>query len=251
MQNHSHQAFRDWYQTHLGQLLAEAETECLNEVLPDLFGFHLLQIGAHGSEVLCQASRITHQIHLESDAPQRTSGIYGHASRLPFANESIDVCVVSHSLEFDEDPHAILREIDRVLIPEGHIVVLGFNPYSCWGVNRLFRAWRKQQPWQGQFYGRARLKDWLSVLGFDCTYTNGLFFRPPVQHQKFMQKLAFMEKYIPAWLNFIAGGYVVVARKRTSTLTPIGPRWRTQRKKMVNGGLVEPSTRGIHCDRTR
>lgn len=250
MQKHAHQAFRGWYQSHLGQLLAEAEAARLNEILPDLFGFHLLQIGVHGSEVLCQASRITHQIQLEDDSELK-SGIYGHASRLPFANESIDVCIVSHSLEFDEDPHAILREIDRVLIPEGHIVVLGFNPYSCWGVNRFFRAWRKQQPWLGKFYGRSRLKDWLSVLGFDCISTSGVFFRPPIQNEKFMQKLAFMDKYIPAWLDFIAGVYVVTARKRTSTLTPIGPRWQARRQKIVNGGLVEPSTRGIHCDRTR
>jgi len=250
MKRHSHQAFRDWYQSHLGQLLAEAEAAQLSELLPDLFGFHLLQIGVHGSEVLCQTSRITHQVQLESEE-EIASGIYAHASRLPFASESIDVCVVSHSLEFDEDPHAILREIDRVLIPEGHIVVLGFNPYSCWGVNRFFRAWRQQQPWLGKFYSRARLKDWLSVLGFDCTHASGLFFRPPIQHEKVMQKLAFIENMMPAWLDFMAGVYVVIARKRTSTLTPIGPRWRTQGKKIVNGGLVEPSTRGIHCDRTR
>lgn len=250
MYKHSHQAFKDWYQSHLGQLLAEVETDRLNQLLPDLFGFHLLQLGVHGNDVLCKASRITHQVQLVGDS-ELTADIYAHASRLPFANESIDVCVVSHSLEFDEDPHAILREIDRVLIPEGHVVVLGFNPYSCWGVNRFFRAWRKQQPWLGKFYSRARLKDWLSVLGFDCVHSSGLFFRPPVQHVKFMQKLAFIENYTPSWLSFVAGVYVVVARKRTSTLTPIGPRWRTQRKKLVSGGVVEPSTRGIHCDRTR
>jgi len=250
MQKHAHKAFGDWYQSTLGQLLANTEAEQLDEVLPDLFGFHLLQLGVHGSEVLCQSSRITHRMQLEVDS-QLGAGVYAHASRLPFASESIDVCVVSHSLEFDEDPHAILREIDRVLIPEGHIVVLGFNPYSCWGLNRFLRGWRKQSPWDGKFYGRARLKDWLSVLGFDCTFANGVFFRPPVQHEKFMQKLEFMEKYIPGWLNIFAGVYVVVARKRTSTLTPIGPRWRTRSNKLVNGGLVEPSTRGIHCDRTR
>jgi len=250
MYTRSHQAFKNWYQSHLGQLLAEAEFERLSEILPDLFGFHLLQIGVHGHEVLCQASRITHQLQLESD-PELSSSIYGHASRLPFASESIDVCVVSHSLEFDEDPHAILREIDRVLIPEGHIVVLGFNPYSFWGINRFFRAWRKQQPWLGQFYGRARLKDWLSVLGFDCIHAQGLFFRPPVQNEKIMQKLIFMENYVPDWLDIIAGAYIVVARKRTSTLTPIGPRWKRNPKKITNSALVEPSTRGIHCDRTR
>ena len=249
MQKHTQIAFNDWYQTPLGQLLADAERKQLNQLLPDLFGYHLLQIGVHGSEVLCQASRISHQMHLKTE-PQLSAGIYAHVSRLPFASESIDVCVLSHSLEFDEDPHAILREIDRVLIPEGHVVLLGFNKMSCWGVNRFFRGWRKQLPWFGKFYSRARVKDWLSVLGYDCVHTGGVFYRPPVQHEKLMQKLEFMEKYMPAWISFLAGIYVIVARKRTSTLTPIGPRWRTAGKKIINGGLVEPSTRGIHSDRT-
>ena len=249
MRKHSHKAFSDWYQRPLGQVLAQVETERLNEILPDMFGFHLLQIGVHGSQALCHSSRISHKILLQTD-PQLQAGIYAHASRLPFANESIDVCVLSHSLEFDGDPHAILREIDRILIPEGHLVILGFNRFSCWGINRFFRNWRKQVPWTGQFYSRARVNDWLSVLGFDSVYTGGMFYRPPVQHEKFLQKLAFLEEYMPGWLSFFAGVFVIAARKRTSTLTPIGPRWRTARKKIINGGLVEPSTRGMHRDRT-
>ena len=249
MYKYSHKAFSDWYQTPLGQRLAQTELAQLNDILPDLFGYHLLQIGVHGSTALCQSSRISHQIRMETEQ-QLLAGVYAHASRLPFASESIDVCVVSHSLEFDEDPHAILREIDRVLIPEGHLVLLGFNPLSWWGINRLFRSWRKQLPWTGKFYTRARVKDWLSVLGFDCIDTRGIFFRPPVQHKKVMQKLSFMEQYIPAWLSLFAGVYIITARKRTSTLTPIGPRWRTAGKKIINGGLVEPSARGIHSDRT-
>ncbi len=248
MHKHSHKAFSDWYQTPLGQLLAQAERRQMDELLPDLFGYHLLQMGVHGSEVLCQASRISHQMRMETE-PQLKAGIYAHASRLPYASESIDVCVVSHSLEFDEDPHAILREIDRILIPEGHVVVMGFNPVSFWGLSRIVRVWRKQLPWSGQFYRRARVKDWLSVLGFDCVNTSGVFYRPPVQHEKVMQKLEFLENHAPKWMNFIAGVYVIVARKRTSTLTPIGPRWRTESKKIINAGL-EPSTRGIHSDRT-
>jgi len=248
MHKHSHKAFNDWFQTPLGQLLAQAECRQLDELLPDLFGYHLLQMGVHGSEVLCQASRISHQMRMETEL-QLKAGVYAHASRLPYASESIDVCVVSHSLEFDEDPHAILREIDRVLIPEGHVVVIGFNPVSFWGLSRIVRAWRKQLPWSGQFYTRSRVKDWLSVLGFDCVNTSGVFYRPPLQHEKVMQKLEFLEKYTPKWMNFVAGVYVIVARKRTSTLTPIGPRWRTQSKKLISAGL-EPSTRGIHSDRT-
>jgi len=243
----SQDSLQQWYQSTLGQLLARAECEQLERILPDLFGYHLLQLGVHGSENLCGASRIMHQVRLDSHA-EVPSSVYAHASRLPLASESIDVCMVSHLLEYDHDPHAILREIDRVLIPEGHVVILGFNRWSLWGMTRTLFGWRGQIPWAGNFYSPARIKDWLSVLGFDLISCDGVFFRPPLKHAKIMQKLEFMERYSPRWLNRLAGAYVLVARKRTSTLTPIGPRWRTERQKIMNGGLVEPSTRGIHCD---
>jgi len=242
-------SLQTWYQGSLGQLLAEAESRQLERILPDMFGYHLLQLGVHGSEALCASSRIPHQLKLASQ-PEVASSVYAHSSRLPLTSESIDVCVVSHILEYDQDPHAVLREIDRVLIPEGHVVILGFNRWSLWGLARVLLGWRQQLPWSGQFYSPARTKDWLSVLGFELVSCDGVFYRPPFNHDKTMQKLEFMERYSPNWLRWIAGAYVMVARKRTSTLTPIGPRWRTE-KKIVNGGLVEPSTRGIHCDRTR
>ena len=35
-------------------------------------------------------------------------------------------------------PHRILREAERVLMPEGSIIISGFNPLSLWGASRLF-----------------------------------------------------------------------------------------------------------------
>ena len=49
-------------------------------------------------------------------------------------------------------------------------------------------------------------------------------------------------KLLKMWPMF-AGGYLMKARKRVYTLTPVRPRWRLRSSKVV-GGLIEPTTRG-------
>jgi len=232
----------DWYARPLGQMLAAAERKALDQLLPDLFGYHLLQLGDHGDPNLCAGTRISHRVTL-GHSSSHPLGAEADAARLPIANESADVCVLPHTLEFHSDPHAILREVERVLIPEGHIVILGFNPWSSWGLMRVLLAWRHRMPWQGTYFSSARVADWLNVLGFDIHSTHRLFFRPPMQHQTSMQKIAFFDK-VGRYLPVGNAAYVVIATKRISTLTPIIPRWRSE-PKLANGGLVEPSTRGM------
>jgi ubiquinone/menaquinone biosynthesis C-methylase UbiE len=40
---------------------------------------------------------------------------------LPLAANSIDLVVMPHTLEFAPDPHQMLREVERVLVPEGQV----------------------------------------------------------------------------------------------------------------------------------
>lgn len=236
-----------WYDSYLGRLLARAEREALDGLLPDLFGYHLVQLGGHG-ENLCETSRVSHCMLLDELAGPKIALLADNAA-LPFASESVDVVVMPHSLEFHPDPHAILREVDRILIPEGHVVILNFNPLSLWGLTRLLLGWRKRMPWRGRYYTRARLRDWFSLLGFDYLSGRQVFFRPPIQHEKTMQKLEFMERIGPRIVPLFAGVTIILARKRTSTLTPIGPRWREN--KISHRPIVEPSTRGMHYDDPR
>lgn len=236
-----------WYGSYLGRLLARAEREALDTLLPDLFGYHLVQLGGHG-ENLCENSRVSHCVVLD-ELPHSEAGLLADNAALPLASESVDVVVMPHSLEFHPNPHAILREVDRILIPEGHVVILNFNPLSFWGLARLLLGWRKQMPWRGQFYTQGRLRDWLSLLGFDYVSGRQVFFRPPIQHEKTMQKLEFMERVGQRIMPLFAGVTIMLARKRTSTLTPIGPSW--QKKKIRPCPIAEPSTRGMHYDDPR
>ena len=241
------QALQAWYGDRPGQWLSAAERQYLESVLPDLFGYHLLQLGVPDCQDWLVGSRINHRIIMDigNEVTTGAAGICSDADRLPLASESIDVAVLPHTLDFHLSPHEILREIDRVLIPEGHVVILAFNPMSLWGLTRVLLGWRGHMPWQGQYYTQTRMRDWLALLGFDCVQSNSVFFRPPFRHEKTMQKLEFMERIGQRCCPFASAVYAIIARKRTSTLTPIKPRWRA-RREAVPGAVVEPSTRQAH-----
>src|ERR1700759_4555513 len=115
---------RAWFETPLGQYLLEKERAWLDDVTPDIFGFHALQLGLPQYDLL-RENRITHRMRVASgDRPD----VYAKCHELPFATQSIDLVLLPHVLEFAEAPHAILREVDRVMMPEGRLVILGFNP---------------------------------------------------------------------------------------------------------------------------
>jgi len=234
---------RAWYRSPLGKALQMVEKNQVEAVIPDLFGYHLLQVGDHADADLCSASRIPHCVVMEQGTevtPRHERTIYGQSEALPIAGDSLDVVVLPHALEFSATPHEVLREVDRALIAEGHVILLGFNPWSLWMLWRLATGWRAMVPWCGRFLTPARVKDWLTLLGFDIVLTRTYFFRPPFQHAGLMRRLSFLERLGRRLWPFMGGGYMVVARKRVATLTPIRPRWRPRRRVVGSGGLVEP-----------
>jgi SAM-dependent methyltransferase len=239
-------ALRRWYKGNLGQTLLNEERQILDDVLPNLFGYHLLQVGAPVDVNLLEASRVSHCMVLD-DTPDGERGnmlhcLYGEAAALPIASDSVDVLVLPHTLEFEANPHEVLREADRALVPEGHVVILGFSPWSLWGIWRLAAGWRNHTPWCGRFFSSSRVKDWLALLGFDTVLGRTYFFRPPFHHAGLMRHLNFLERGGHRWWPVLGGAYVLVARKRVSTLTPIRPRWRAT-PRLVTGRITHAGLR--------
>jgi SAM-dependent methyltransferase len=250
---------RLWYGRYPGLWLLEQEQKLLETVLADLFGYHILQIGMPNTSCCLNVSRIPHQMVMDmvfpgSDTNPKvechqtdfseniTDHFYGEPEYIPLAADSLDVLILSHTLEFCANPHEVLREVDRILIPEGNVIILGFNPWGLWLPWRLLLGWRKKVPWCGRFISVARLKDWLQLLGFDITESRRFFFRPPLSQAGVMKHLQFLEKWGRRLWPFLGGAYFLVARKRMATLTPIKPRWRPRRSRLVNTGLAGNST---------
>jgi SAM-dependent methyltransferase len=242
---------RDWYRHRLGQHLLRAERQVLDDVLPNLFGYHLIQVGSPADEALCTSSLIPNRVLLESGLKAQTSAVpalrplmLAHAHALPILTDSVDVVVLAHTLEFEQNPHQVLREADRVLVPEGHVVILGFNPWSPWGLWHLLVSRWAAPPWNGQFRSMWRIRDWLELLGFDVTIGRGFFFCPPLPYEGVMRRLSVLEKLGQRCWPFAGAVYIIVAKKRVMTMTPIRPRWRPGRS-LVGAGMAKTSTQRV------
>jgi SAM-dependent methyltransferase len=238
-------ALRSWFETPLGRRFHDAETEVLDGLLPKLFGYHLVLVGAASPDCPIGGSRTLWQCTIDSvSVPHWGRGCIAEPEYLPIASDSVDVVVLSHVLEFCDSPYQVLREVDRVLIPEGHLLVCGFNPLSLWGLrSALHRGGRA--PWCGRFLRTGRLRDWFELLGFETRSVEGFFAVPQVTSRPLSQALGLLGRVRPGGTGISSAGYVMLSRKRLSTLTPIRRIWRPART-LASARVAEPTPRSMN-----
>ena len=153
-----------------GAELLRTEVERVHAAVGNLFGYHCLQVGDLAGEDLLSASRILGRaiVDIDGGAPHGPYPLVrGAATALPIDSHAVDVVVLPHVLEFEPRPHDALRETSRVLVPEGSLLVLGFNPVSVIGLKRMLKHRAADAPWCGTYFSAGRLRDWLTLLGFD------------------------------------------------------------------------------------
>jgi len=236
----------EWLGSPLGRELAARESACLQRMLADVFGYYLLQVGMVASYGDAAAScPVRHRILLPLSTRAQTLGIQVVAApdRLPVAGDSVDAVILPHTLDFVDDARQVLREVERVLIPEGRVLVVGFNAVSLWGLWGLIRGGKGRVPWCGRFLTPFRVADWLSLLGFDVEQQEVMMFCPPWP-RALLQRLSFVEPMGRRFWPPLGGVYAIRAVKRVSTLTPLRPSWKS-RRPVLHGGAVEPSPRRI------
>ncbi len=220
----------DWWQSSLGGSILDAERSIFQSNVKFFFGYIQLQLGLAQS-LLPDVSRPCIQKVIAGQAD-----IDGCYESLPIKWHSIDTLLLSHVLEFSSDPHQILREAERVLVADGTLVLCHFNPWSLWGIRRLF-SWQDRPPWQGHFFSLARIKDWLALLNFDVVMIERTMFRPPIRSAKWFERCAFLERWGKRLWPVFSGVTIVIATKRTIPLTPITSRWQTK-QLFPSGTLV-------------
>jgi SAM-dependent methyltransferase len=232
-------ALKSWWASPLGAGLVRAESELLGEALEDVFGWELLQVGAWGgSREMLRKSRTRAQTVVAPLELGQGADIIGRASQLPINSDAVDAVLLPHTLEFAADPYAIVREVDRVLTGEGQLLVLGFRPIGAWGLRaRLNRS--GFPPGIRRVLSERRVREWLVLLGYEVVAARHYAFRVPWGS---VSPDGGTGPYLRRGLNPLpAGAYLLKARKRVYTLTPIRPRFRE--KPAVLGGLVKPTTR--------
>jgi SAM-dependent methyltransferase len=230
----------DWFQTPLGQYLLEKERAYLDDVTPDIFGYHAVQLGMPGFDLL-RESRIAHKMRI---AASGLPDLYAKCHELPIATQSVDLVVLPHVLEFAEEPHAILREVDRVMMPEGRLVIVGFNPWSLWGLKSSLGYSRGEYPWNGRFLSLLRVKDWLALLGFDVSAGRLIAYAPPFASEKLRRRFAFMEPAGDRWWAVGGAVYLLQAIKRVRGMRLLTPAW--QEKAAREKSLIAAAKREGH-----
>lgn len=229
-----------WLASPQGEYVLAWEQQKLDAAVADVFGFNALQLGLPSCDFL-RANRIP----LRQRAGEWGSvDVLCDMRALPFASHSIDLVVLPHVLEFHADPHQILREVERILIPEGQVIIVGFNPFSLWGAWRQAVRKNREFPFTGQYISVSRLKDWLKLLGFDLD--RGAFgcYAPPCRQAHWLRRWRFLEPAGDRWWGIGGGVYLVRAVKRVHGVRLITPAWR---QKAVGAKALRPVTqRRLH-----
>ena len=209
-----------WLQSPLGQYLLARERAYIDKTVTDIFGYNALQIGLPQFDLL-RANRMPLRASVD-----RGDGAHLRAdsAELPVTSASIDLVLLPHVLEFSDNPHQILREVERVLVPDGHVVVTCFNPVSLWGMRHSFSK-RDTYPWNGRFINLMRLKDWLALLGFEMAGGAMGCYVPPCTSQKWLDRFKFMESAGDRWWPFSGAVTFLHAIKRVRGMRIIMPRW--------------------------
>lgn len=224
----------EWFDTQEGRYLMEREQAFLDRTVADIFGFNAVQLGLPQHDLL-RASRMPLRFKAGKEFGAQ---VWMEAVELPFETGSLDLVLLPHVLEFSAQPHPILREVERVLRPEGSVIICGFNPLSLWGLRRMLGN-KSGYPWNGRFIALPRMKDWLALLGFEVASASFSGYAPPFRHSEWLARSRFMEVAGDRWWAVCGGVYFLQAIKRVPGMRMIKPNW----KDGLVGNLLPASTK--------
>lgn len=239
-------ALGPWLETPVGSYVRAWQQDRLDMLTADIFGFNALQIGLPQINAL-RANRMPNKwltdTHLPSDPESASLApivVVHDFAELPFASQSLDLIVLPHVLEFAEEPHQVLREVERVLIPEGQVIICGFNPASLWGLRQVTGRLTGAHflPEHGEFISLPRLKDWLKLLSMEVNRGHFGCYAPPCLTEKWLSRFAFMEEAGERWWPYLGAVYIVQAIKRVRGMRLIGPAWIKHPAKAPQGVAV-------------
>lgn len=244
-------ALGPWLETPAGSYMRSWQQARLDLLTADIFGFNAVQIGLPQIDAL-RANRMPHKWLSDTHLPSALEGqarvpvvLVHDFADLPFASQSLDLVVLPHVLEFAEEPHQVLREVERVLIPEGQVIISGFNPASLWGLRQVTGRLTGAHflPQHGEFISLPRLKDWLKLLNMEVNRGHFGCYAPPCMTEKWLTRFTFMEQAGDRWWPYLGAVYVVQAIKRVRGMRLIGPAWT---RKTATAPQGVPATNKIH-----
>lgn len=229
----------DWLATPLGRLVTSTESELARGALEKAFGDVTLQIGGWGDPALFLQHSKTRRAHLVATYPSPGVDIVSAPAQLAVASDSVDAVVLPHTLELVERPRETLREVQRILVGDGRVILFCFDPFSLWGLGKKLGRIPSRE--DGQDLSIRRLADWLTLLGLEPTHFERYLYVPPLNHDAVTARAEPLARAGRRFWRFASGAFMVIAKKRVYSGMPLRQKW--QRRVRVVGGLAEPTTR--------
>jgi len=246
-----------WKDFPAGEHIRDAVKTVCDDYAERIFGYHFAKLGSLSAEINLDTSPIRHhinqvpfdnqfgrqldannasediadnkvspsQLHEKSSESTINKGnmVVGESHSLPFAENSIDGFLLANELDFAQDPHEILREVDRVITQNGYVIISGFNPLSLAGIAKFLPVKRGNILHDARFFTSYRMKDWLQLLGFEIVEQRQVLFSTLFFQQRW-KGAAKIQHYLASYLPWCSAVYVILAKKRVIPMTAIKPK---------------------------
>jgi SAM-dependent methyltransferase len=231
-------ALERWFDSEPGASILAGERALIEPALNNCFGYHLLQLSVSRELSLFANCRVQsrHRCH-----PLENNDTQCDFDQLPFATDSLDTVILHHAHEFVVNPHQMLREIQRVLVPHGKLVVIGFNPWSLLGLYSRVARRSRHSIWHNHLLSRRRLADWLSLLGFQINHIHCSLHWLPLKNHRLVGRLNADSMACWQLSRSFGSSYVISAVKEQVTMTPVKPRWQIPAKRFRSLTPVKPT----------
>ena len=265
----------NWNDFPAGEHIRHAVNTVCCDYAERIFGYHFAKLGSLSADINLDTSPIRHHINhvpfndlaseqrhhneakegfpnhnasgisLGSDKREpkisRENTVVGQSHCLPFAENSIDGFLLANELDFAQDPHEILREVDRVITQNGYVIISGFNPLSLAGIAKFLPVKRGNILHDARFFTSYRIKDWLQLLGFEIVEQRQVMFSTLFFQQKWKGAVK-LQDYLASYLPWCSAVYVILAKKRVIPMTAIKPKRNLKPRFSAVGASVRTST---------
>lgn len=215
---------QSWQAMPHSEALKAVYEQQLSPIMQQCFGYHLIKLGGLSHSLTLPGCPIKHQVcHAYQESS--SGGVVALPTDLPYREKSVDAVLMTHVLDYSADPHQVLREVDHCLIPNGQLIIVGFNPYSAAGIARWLPIKKDSALHRARFFSRSRVIDWLSLMGYQVTLEKRFLFSEML-YSKDLNKTRKWQTNAQKYLSFFASVYVIVGKKREYPLSLIKPSWK-------------------------
>ena len=217
---------RSFYASLLGRLTETSIAGALTSIWAPIPGERLLglgyalpwldRFGADAERTFAFMPATQGAVNWPPKGPSATALVFDE--ELPLPDSSIDRILMVHALEHSEDPHETLKEMWRVLAPNGRLVVVVPNRRGVWA--RL-----EHTPFgTGRPYSRGQLVKTLRDSNFTPGPSAEALFFPPSRRRAMLRFHATLERAGRKFWPMFSGVIIMEAQKRLYQGIPVSRR---------------------------